>query len=101
MRSGSMPSCIMTCAALFARCAPSARLYSVEPRSSQWPSMTMLVSGCFFIYSAWDSSVSRASSEILAESKEKKTWFPSIDDGTCVHAEMDAAIKIKKYFFIS
>lgn len=53
------------------------------------------------MYNAWDSRVSRASSEISAESKSKKTWFPSIVDGTCVHAEKDASIKIKKYFFIS
>ena len=33
--SGSIPSELRTCAALPARNAPSARLYSVDPRSSQ------------------------------------------------------------------
>ena len=91
---------MMTCAALPARSAPSARLYSVEPRSSQWPSITMVASGFFFIYNAWDSNASRASLEISAESKAKNTWSPLMSDGVWVQAVIDRAAKINKYFFI-
>jgi hypothetical protein len=41
MRSPSMPWLTRYCLADVARRFPSARLYSSDPRSSQWPAMRM------------------------------------------------------------
>ena len=64
-----MPSFIITCAAFPARNAPNAKLYSVEPRSSQCPSRITVSSVFFFRYSAWLCRSSWAASVITAESK--------------------------------
>ena len=73
IRFDSMPSLTRTALAAFARRAPSAKLYSVEPRSSQLPAIWIFVSAWFFIYSDWPNRLSRASSEMSEELNAKNT----------------------------
>src|SRR5574344_2191533 len=49
IRFDSIPSFTITFLAAFARRAPKAKLYSVEPRSSQLPAIWILTFSCFFI----------------------------------------------------
>ena len=100
MRSDSTPSWMIACSALPARNAPSAKLYSDEPRSSQWPSIIIWVSGFFFRYRACFFNSLRASLEISAESNAKNAWRPSICDGTWVHATNDNVAIVNTIFFI-
>src|SRR5205823_7004163 len=46
MRSAGTPSDTRSCFTALARRSPRPKLYSVEPRSSQWPSMVTLTEGC-------------------------------------------------------
>src|SRR6266850_3401484 len=66
-----MPSDTRNCFTALARRSPRPRLYSVEPRSSQWPSMVTLNRGYFFRKSAVVESAARASGRISALSKSK------------------------------
>src|SRR6267142_6076809 len=66
-----MPSDTRNCFTALARRSPRPRLYSVEPRSSQWPSMVTLNRGYFFRKSAVVESAARASRRISALSKSK------------------------------
>ena len=84
MRIGSIPLAVIMCAALPARNAPSAKLYSVVPRSSQRPCKVTVISGCFFMYSVCAFRCSSAASDISAESNAKNTCSPSILDSVVV-----------------
>src|SRR5216684_193210 len=70
-RSAEMPRDTRYCLTALARRSPRPRLYSVEPRSSQWPSMVALIDGYFFRKSAVAESEARASGRMSALSKSK------------------------------
>src|SRR5467141_4202554 len=61
-----MPRLTRYCLTALARRSPRARLYSVEPRSSQWPSMVALIDGWPFKKSAVWEREARASGRVSA-----------------------------------
>src|SRR6266403_371778 len=65
-RSAEMPRDTRYCLTALARRSPRPRLYSVEPRSSQWPSIVALIDGYFFKKSAVVESEARASGRMSA-----------------------------------
>src|ERR1700731_968879 len=65
-RSAETPRETRYCFTAVARRSPRARLYSVEPRSSQWPSMVALIDGCPFKKSAVWEREARASGRMSA-----------------------------------
>src|SRR6266853_1770435 len=71
MRSAEMPRETRYCLTAPARRSPRARLYSVEPRSSQWPSMVTRTPGLLRRNSAVLVSASRASARMSALLKSK------------------------------
>lgn len=100
MRSGSMPLAIITCDALPARSAPNAKLYSVEPRSSQRPCIVIFTSGFCFIYKAWAFRFLFASAEISAESKAKYTCWPFNSAGARTQAASANMLNVSVVLFI-
>src|SRR6266404_5404180 len=70
-RSAETPRETRYCFTAVARRSPRARLYSVEPRSSQWPSMVALIDGWPFKKSAVWARAARASGRMSALSKSK------------------------------
>src|SRR6267154_4049879 len=71
MRSAEIPRETRYCLTAPARRSPRARLYSVEPRSSQWPSMVTRTPGLLRRNSAVLVSASRASARMSALLKSK------------------------------
>src|ERR1700731_974254 len=65
-RSAETPRETRYCFTAVARRSPRARLYSVEPRSSQWPSMVALIDGCPFKKAAVWEREARASGRMSA-----------------------------------
>src|SRR5229473_3923720 len=65
-RSAEMPEETRNCFTALARRSPRPRLYSVEPRSSQWPSMVALMDGWAFKKSAVLERAVRASGRMSA-----------------------------------
>src|SRR5216684_1385459 len=65
-RSAETPRDTMYCFTALARRSPRPRLYSVDPRSSQWPSTITLKRGLLFRKSAVLESAARASGRMSA-----------------------------------
>src|SRR5262249_30030689 len=75
MRRASIPCATRYVMAALALRSPSARLYSLVPRSSQWPSISRSWVGLAFRWLAWGSSVLAPSRRTMALSKSKKMSF--------------------------
>src|SRR6185312_9586076 len=80
-RSGEIPSDERNSRAAWARFAPRARLYSLVPRSSQWPSISTRAEGLLLSQSAFARSVARASVLRSYRSKSNITSLSGLDAG--------------------
>src|SRR5712692_1919283 len=94
-RSAGMPRLTRYSFAACARLAPSARLYSLVPRSSQWPSISTRADGLAFSQSALVFNVARASGRKSKLSNAKKTSLSGLEGGVSVDLPSPARLRLE------